>query len=193
MKFKKSIATAGLVVIAAIGLAACGTQSAQQKANISDVQASAQALNHLQIVQPTPLFPWSQVRQTQIAIETAQADTTQTTTFFFNQGVADPISTCPSIGVPVASTTELTNPQQVTPSSGRNASQVIAQADPTGVYPGNSTGTYVVCVSPDGKNYIQYWEGFVDSVTGPAVWNTTTHSVQMTGPSTAAVKTRPSA
>jgi hypothetical protein len=139
------------------------------------------------------MFQWSQLRQTLISIETAQADNTQTTTFFFNQGVQDPISSCPSIGFPVASTTELTNPLQNDGQGGQGAGAVIGQVDPTGVYSGSSTGTYVVCISANGGNYVQYWEGFVDNVTGPAVWNTTTHQVQLTGPSTTTVKTKPGA
>lgn len=187
---KKALATIGGIVLAAALLGACSNQ--QSAANANDVKTSGQALQQLQRAQPTPMFPWSQLRQTLISIETAQANSTQTTTFFFNQGVQEPISSCPSIGFPIASTTELTNPLQDNNNGPNgNAGVAIGQVDPTGVYAGASTGTYVVCVNADGSNFIQYWEGFVDNVTGPAVWNTTTHQVQLTGPSSAAVKTKP--
>jgi hypothetical protein len=192
---KRAFAIIGAIALAAVSLGACqGGSAAQQSSNNNDVQTSAKALQQLQRAQPTPLYQYSQQRQTLIAIENAQAGNTQTTSFFFNMGIQDPINSCPSIGFPIASTTELTNPLQDNNNGPNgNAGVAIGQVDPTGVYSGNSTGTYVLCVSPSGGNFIQYWEGFVDNVTGPAVWNTTTHQVQLTGPSSVAVKTKPGA
>lgn len=180
---KRRAAVIAAVIIGAVALGACNSSQANSIHN--DVQTSTQSLGQLQASQPTPEYKWSQIRQTLISVEDAQAHTVQTTTFMFNQGVQDPIASCPSIGEPVASTTELTNPTQ----SSNNTP--IGLADPTGVYSGPSTGTYTVCVSPNGGNYIQYWEGFVDTISGPAVWNTSTHSVTLTGPSTAQVKRNP--
>ena len=129
--------------------------------------------------QPVPQFTCIAVhRATLIDIEAAQAKTTQTTTFFFNQGVAQPTFSCPSIGFPVASTSELTNPEQ------NDSGVAIPQIDPNGVYSGDSTGTCnVVCVNGNGQTYLDYWEGFVQAVSGPAVWDTTTNSIKTTGPS----------
>jgi len=189
----RAITGVAAVVLTGIIVSACaqGGSAAQQAANGSDTQASATGFHQLQINQPVPLVNWSQYRETLIEIELAQAHTVQTTSFFFNQGVQDPVSTCPSIGFGVASTTELTNPlQDDLQGPNGNAGVALAQPDPTnGVYSGNSTGTYVVCVNGDGTNYINYWEGFVQTVTGPAVWNESTHSVQLTGPSSVHVKT----
>ena len=193
---KRGLGIGALVIAGALTLGACSQSvdsSAQQAANQTDAQKSGAALHQLQIAQPIPQYNWSQYRETLIQIENAQANTVQTTSFFFNQGVADPIQTCPSIGFGIASTTELTNPLQAVDNSGGNggyAMTTIGQVDPTGVYSGNSTGTYVVCVNSDGSNYFQYWEGFVDTVTGPAVWNQSTHSIQLTGPSTTHVNTK---
>ena len=194
-KITKGLGIGALVFVGALTLGACSTSldsSSQRAANSNDAQKSGAALHQLQINQPTPQYNWSQYRETLIQIENAQANSTQTTSFFFNQGVADPIQSCPSIGFGMASTTELTNPLQAVDGSGGNGGYgitTIGQADPTGVYSGNSTGTYVVCVNADGSNYFQYWEGFVDTVTGPAVWNESTHQVQLTGPSTTHVNT----
>ena len=168
-----------LLVLASVGLAACGG------ANAVDQRTSAKILRQYEISQPAPLFKWSQIRQTLIDIETAQAHVTQTTSFFFNLGVSKPIQSCPSIGFPVATTTEITNPQQAVGDSGGTA---IAQIDPNGVYTGNSTGTYVLCVAPNGSTYAQYWEGYVDTVSGPAVWDAAVGSVRLTGPSSASFK-----
>jgi hypothetical protein len=131
----------------------------------------------METAQPAPVFTWSQIRQTLIDIETAQAKTIQTTTFFFNLGVKAPVNTCPSIGFPVATTDEITNPSRIDAGYA-----VIPQIDPNGIYTGNSTGTYVLCVGSDGSTYGVYWEGYVYAVTGPATWNAATGSVQETGP-----------
>ncbi len=186
---KKIILSTFAVMLFGVSLAACSSTtpsavSQEQRATANDLQQLLQS-------QPVPNFNWSQLRQTLIDIETAQAQTTQTTSFMFNMGVTDPISSCPSIGFPLAATTELTNPKQaVWNSNGSGLSGVsIAQIDPNGVYSGNSTGTYVLCVNADGSTYVDYWEGYVQTVSGPAVWDEATHSIKLTGPSTVAVKT----
>lgn len=154
---RTAMAVVGLTA-GALALGACNSSPQARDQNIS-----TQVLGQYENSQPVPQFKWSQIRQTAIDIETAQAHTTQTTSFFFNMGVAKPWS-CPSIGFPVAATTELTNPQQ------NNSGVALSQIDPNGIYAGNSTGTYVLCVSPSGKPYAQYWEGFVSTVDGAAVW-----------------------
>ena len=42
--------------------------------------------------------------------------------------------------------------------------------DPTGVYTGDSTGTYVACVATDGTTYPGYNEGYVQIIGAPATW-----------------------
>jgi hypothetical protein len=174
------------ILFGGVILSACGN-NAQTNAFTNDQNNSAQALVQLQKAQPTPVFKYSQLRETLIEIESAQANTTQTTTFFFNQGVADPTFSCPSIGFPLASTTELTNPDQIVNSHSNQS--VISQSDPTGVYAGASTGTYVVCVANNGTTYLDYWEGFVQTVSGPAVWSN--GGIHVTGPSTVTIKSKP--
>lgn len=190
MKITKKVALAGAagVVLTLVGGGiAVGDQTS---ALFNDQISSARSLDQLQRAQPAPYFKFSQVRQTLIEVEKAQANDTQTTSFGFNQGSTTPVWTCPSIGVPLASTTQLTNPEQLYQDSYPNggADTALPQVDPTGVYTGQSTGTYVLCIAPNGSTYLQYWEGFVDTVTGPAVWNTSTNSIQLTGPSTVNVK-----
>lgn len=162
-----------ILITAIIVLAGCASSNSNSK----ETAQARQQLGAYEQSQPVPQFAKSQIRQTAIDIENAQAGTTVTTSFFFNQGVQDPISSCASIGFPVASTVQLTNPLAKVP----NHDLVINQIEPTGVYTGNSTGTYVLCVNAAGKPYAQYWEGFVNTVTGPASWNTTTHQVELTG------------
>lgn len=187
MSFTRKLITGALALTCVIALAACdsGTTGKQADAVNNDQQSSADALVQLQAAQPTPAFQYSQLRQTVIDIEKAQAGTTQTTTFFFNQGVANPVDTCPSIGFPVPATDQLTNPQQIIRDRGdRNGGNIaIPQVDPTGVYSGDTAGTYVLCVDGQGKAYANYWEGFVKTVSGPAVWDAKSGTVQLTGPS----------
>lgn len=132
--------------------------------------------------QPLPAFNWSQLRQNLIEIETAQARGVQTTSFFFNQGVPNPISSCPSIGAPIPTTDQLSNPTKIehhgTDGGGNIATD---QMEPNGTYTGSSSGTYVMCVGGNGKAYAFYWEGYVATVFGNGTWNDTTHQVEMKG------------
>ena len=167
----------------ALTVAACGGNhvSAQQLESKQQAQASLS----LDLAQPLPHFNYSQIRQNLIEIETAQADGVQTTSFFFNQGVPNPVQSCPSIGAPIPTTTQLSNPlQQVRDPNGGSVpgSSVLGQEDPNGVYSGDSTGTYVMCVGADGKAYADYWEGFVQTVFGAAHWDASAHQVVLDGP-----------
>lgn len=186
---------AALVVIGAIAalttLSACTSSHSVQK-TAQQQESTAQAADSLtlQTGQPVPHFDWSQIRQTVISVEGAQAHVVQTTTFFFQQGMQDPYFICNSIGFPVASTTELTNPQQVVQDHNQygGGNVAIGQQDPTGVYTGQSAGTYVICVQPNGQAEIQYAEPNVHTVGGPAAWDRDKHQIVLTGTSTVSVQ-----
>lgn len=169
-------------VVAAV-LAACGSGN-----NGNRLESRAQAADTfgLELSQPIPHYNFSQIRQNLIELETAQADGVQTTSFFFNQGVANPVQSCPSIGAPIPTTDQLSNPDQVikdnTGLNNGGGNVTIGQMDPNGVYSGQSSGTYVMCVSPAGKAYADYWEGFVQTVFGAAHWDAATHQIVLDGP-----------
>lgn len=167
------------VVALSVGCDSMNPPSSNQK----DQNVSQSILDGYQKAQPVPVKPWSQLRQNLIEIESSQADTTQTTSFFFNQGVPDPLISCPSIGFPIPSTYQLTNPEQVI-NKGQydNGSVVIPQIEANGVFTGDTSGTYVICIDATGKPYASYWEGFVNTVTGPAVWDKDAKTVKLTGP-----------
>ncbi len=143
-----------------------------------------QQLSQYLISQPVPQFNWSQLRQNLIEIQTAQANGTATTSFFFNQGIPDPIHACPSIGFAIPATYQLTNPDQITnvdtPGEGGTA-VTTGQLEATGVYTADTTGTSVICIDDKGEGYAFYWEGFVSTVAGPAKWNVDTRQVELTG------------
>lgn len=166
---------AGAIVSTALfGVAACGSTSnaTQTDSNAMNTQLQQYQLNG----QNVPFFLWAQYRQTAIDVETAQANGVATTSFFFQYGSATPIKSCPSIGFPMASTTELTNPLQGDSSGGSTGNIAIGQMDPNGTFPGNSTGTYVVCVT-HGQKEITYWEGDVETEGGAAHFDTATHTI----------------
>jgi len=173
---RKILAVSALTTLA-VALTACAPN--QSKGQKLESQQQSQDQTALLLAQPLPHFNYSQIRQNLKEIETAEANGVETTSFFFNLGVRDPIQTCPSIGAPIPTTDQLSNPNQVLYHHG---DAVLSQMDPTGVYTGDSTGTYVLCVGADGKPYAEYWEGYVSTAFGPAKWNEQTHMIELVGP-----------
>lgn len=180
MRFIKitAIAVAALLTLSACSEGRNATVSREKKS------ATTQLDQYLQS-QPIPLFTTSQLRQNLIDIETAQVKSTVTTSFFFNQGIVDPVHSCASIGFPIPGTFQLTNPLQKL----RDSEAVIAQMESNGVYTGDTTGTTAICVDENGDGYAFYWEGFVSAVAGPAEWDTTTKQIVLTGSPTAEFST----
>jgi hypothetical protein len=182
-----------LAALAACVLFVSGCSSTSKPASGEKKESDAQhrVTESLVTNQPIPSGNYSQMRQTLIEVERAQIEGAQTTSFFFNQGVQDPVKSCPSIGTPIPNTASLTNPSQVTKvdlsgSGSANESQTIHQMDPNGIYvPDSSTGTYVLCVADSGKPYVSYWEGFVQTEYAPATWDKNAHEVKLTGAPTA--------
>ena len=133
--------------------------------------------------QPIPALTNSQTRENLIEIQEAIAEGVSTTSFFFNLGDQDPIDSCPSIGVPIPASTQLTNPEQIINPPGDASAANLPQMDPTGVYTGETTATYVLCVDAKAGPYVSYWEGFVKTEFAPATWNESKHQVELLGPS----------
>jgi hypothetical protein len=191
--FKKSAISAFVVGVAITGsVVACSSASSPAPVNQASAAASKEAAaqgadsNNLQTNQPTPIYQYSQERETLINVEDIEANGENTTTFgISNDGSL--VWECSSIGMPVAADDELTNPdqQESQPDGGgyqeNPGDNVLPQEDPTGVYTGDTTGTNTLCVDNQGKEYIQYWEGYTDAVSGDATYNNTTHTVQLLG------------
>lgn len=173
----------GTAVIAAAGLTAtaCGGDSQQAESN----QAQA-GINLLLSNQPVPVFATSELRRNLAEVEAIQALGTPTTSFFFATGAATsgpgahPVKVCASQGEPIHATDSLSNPHQTV--SG-NSGAVIDQMDPNGIYPGNSEGTYVLCLTASGQPKMSYYEGVVEAESGTAVWNNSTGMIDDEGPS----------
>ncbi len=189
---RQAISALSIAAVTGFGLAACtsaSNSSGQQQEN----QAQRQDTQSLVRNQQIPHFSWSMERQILIDAETAAADGTQSTSFFFIQGVRDPVFVCPSLGLGVPDTAQLSNPQQVVNDGYPNGGQglTVGQMDPFGVYsPPASEGTYVICVGSGGKPYLERAEEFVHTVLGPAVWDYGTHQIKVTGAPTYNVKVK---
>lgn len=198
MRLNRRAVTA-LAGAAAIGVTVLCTASAcqnSQPAGQSQENTAQQADQaSLEASQPLPHYNYSVIRQTLIDAETIAANGTQTTSFFFQMGSPDPVYSCPSLGMPVPNTASLSNPQQVVPDpNASSGSEVIGQEDPDGIYqPSASDGTYVICLNSAGAKYLDYWEGNVLTVGGPAEWDASTHSLKVIGAPSAAVHTAPTA
>lgn len=175
-----------IILIFAIFMTSCSSD--QEDVLAKDEEAASDQLSQYQQAQPVPVFNYSQLRQNLIEIETAQANATVTSSFMFllsGSGTTGPlVYQCPSIGFPIPATYQLTNPESAINGSNGRAFE-LPQIEATGVYTGDTTGTYVICVGDDGKPFAFYHEGFVATVTGPAHWDNSLGEIVMDGPSTA--------
>lgn len=191
MKFTTSKASTGLaaVIAAAIVLTGCSHgPSVQQR----EQQQQTQDTQSLDNNQPLPHYNWSMERQILIDAENASAFGTQSTSFFFVQGVRDPVFVCPSLGLGVPDTAQISNPEQIAPISGKwgGGATTLPEEDPYGIYtPPTSEGTFVVCVGSNGKPYLHRAEEYIDTVLGAARWDYNTHTEVLTGAPTYSVKT----
>lgn len=178
----KRSAIGTVIVCCVMVVSSCGLDN--RSATDKDKAATDAGLSKLQNAQPVHQYDYSQMRQTVIDVEDAQAKGTQTTSFWFSRGAGgqgNPLGWCPSIGFPVPATAQLTNPQQTQGDHGA----VISQAESTGVFTGDSSGTYVVCVGNGGKPFFAYVEADVITIGGPAEWRD--GKIQQTGDPTIAV------
>lgn len=160
-----------IVLVPVMLLGSACMSSKQNKAAGKDHAAEQKAVsdgfNRQEKSQPVPTFDWSQVRQTLIDVEGAQATGATTTTAFYLEGIGL-IGWCPSIGAPVASTAQLSASKQFVdlPGDHTNSLVEVDQGEPTGIYPGASTGTWTICLDDNGKKFGHYWEGYVASDIG---------------------------
>jgi|SRR5579859_468070 len=198
--YKREMKTAkmvfgSVVIIGTVFIGAVACTSAASKTSSGQAAENQAARDGEQLLvnnQPVPVFAKSQERQNLIDLETALAKGAQTKSFMFPMGAATsdgkfdypPFKVCNSIGGPIATGTELTNPTQVVtnsyPSGG--AALTVDQMDPTGVYSSqSSSGTWVMCLDSAGNIRPFYWEGPVATTFGDAKWNPDTKQIDDIG------------
>jgi hypothetical protein len=180
MTRRRGIICAVMLAVLGLVLAGCSTSSGTG-ASTGDQQSQVQQqkdTTQLEYVEPLPSFQYSQIRFDLIQVEAIEALGLNSTSFAFMPGITHPVWSCPSIGLPMAATDELSNPvqpqwQYTGGSNGNSVAGVgVGQEDPNGIFQGDTTGTYVLCVDPQGRQYLQYNEGYTDTTTQPgAHWN----------------------
>ncbi len=171
-------------------LGACDTSSGTSGGSTGNAAQNAQQQKdnaQLEFVQPIPFFPYSEIRQNLIEIEAIQALGISSTSFVFIQGIDHPVLVCPSQGVPVPATDEMTNPVVPVWNSGSwsqgyaVAGVGVGQQDPVGVFQGDTTGTNGLCLNNAGQPYDIYNEAQYVTVTANAVWNKSTGMIDVLG------------
>lgn len=188
-KRRLTIIAGVLGTVLTLGTVAACSSSGTTSTNGNAAQNAQQSIDDTQLAftQPIPDFPFSQIRQNLIEIEAIQALGISSTSFIFVQGINHPVLVCPSQGVPVPATDEITNPvvaQWNSGGSGGNygvAGVTVGQDDPTGVFQGDTTGTNGLCVNSAGNPYDVYNEAYYITVTAPAYWDNTTGQIVVTG------------
>lgn len=171
---RRRVAAVLTAVAAGGALAACSGSSGSPSPTQQETGAVTHNFTTMERTQPVPQADSSQLRQTIIDAETAQIHGIATTSFFYNMGSQVPVMTCPSLGFPVPSTDQLTNPEKADQHGQYGDGTVtLPQGEPTGVYTGDTTGTYVVCVLSNGQKQVDYWEGFVYTAGGAAHFDKT--------------------
>lgn len=166
----KAIAAVAVVGTSVAVLAACGSNNpalGHDQGIAADQLATYQGGG-----QEVHSYKHSQYRATLQDAEDYEAHGVTTTSFDVSYA-GTLLFSCPSIGLPVHATDSLTNPNQLTYNSisGNGVSGVLPQMENTGVYPGSSSGTFELCVRPDGSTYINYNEGEVHTIGAPAHWD----------------------
>lgn len=158
---------AGCVLLVAASACTEDDSGDQRSAREREEDATGRAMNRMTQSQQIPEFDYSQERQTLIDVLTVRAEGTH--------GTAQALSLsgelmwwCPTVGAPIPSTYQLTNPDQITGRGGANhyEGQVIPQAEPTGVYSSESAATWVVCLDDNGAAFGQYDEANVRWTSG---------------------------
>lgn len=169
---RRRILAALLALGACIALAAACTEDQnadEQGRNVEEREDSAtdRSMNRMTQSQQIPEFDFSQERQTLIESLTIRAEGTHGTAQVFNLD-GSLRWWCPTIGAPVPSTYQLTNPWDVEWKGGHNGNSGvgIARSEPTGVYSGDSQATWIVCTDDNGTAYGRYAESDVEWTSG---------------------------
>jgi len=168
---KRNRIIAGLTLAGALLLGACDDNSDRNntaREAINDQQTAINnGLSRQLDSQQVPTFDYSEERQTLIDVLTIRADGSIGTTSFYLEGVGL-VGWCPSSGAPVPSTYQLTPPEQYIALEDDDTRQKFptALAEPTGVFPGDSAATWVVCLDDAGNPFGVYHEGPVNSIIG---------------------------
>lgn len=157
----KTKARLGLMAVAGVLVlltSACFDEDDDGDARNREQEAIDTGFERLTQSQQVPSFDYSQERQTLIDVLTARAEGTHGTAYARSLS-GDLVWWCPTVGAPIPSTYQLTNPDRVVGGDGANTEeQVIPLGEPSGVYTGESAATWTMCLDDAGTPFAQYEE-----------------------------------
>jgi len=137
---KKKIILCFILLVFSVMLVACDETQPQTESQQVNQQQQTFSSN-----QPLHTYDYSPERDELQQIYDARMKVVNTWTVIYSYGKA--VFVCPSKGYPIPYTTQLTNPDQVTSGSDTaNPGVVIPQAEPNGLYTGQTTATWVLCI-----------------------------------------------
>jgi len=135
------------IIIAAIGITACGDKSQEKK----DQEMAAAQQGQYAASQPVPMYDWSLERHMIIELYNLRNLKAVTHSVWrSDRGMIE--GDCPSIGFGIPYDTSLTNPLTAV-DFGRNAydRRVVEQAEPNGIFASkNTAATWVLCAGKTG-------------------------------------------
>jgi hypothetical protein len=164
---RRRAAAAVAVVALVLGAGACTKKENQSDQVREDEQSSInRGFDRVARSQQVPTFDYSQERATLIDVLTMRAEGTHGTAYATTMN-GELIWWCPTVGSPVPSTYQLTNPDQiVTPGKSERGTSTVALGEPTGVYTGDSAATWTVCLDDNGTAFGKYEEANVGWTSG---------------------------
>lgn len=169
---KKIWMTFGAFLLVLIGvLSACSLDSSSpENQNKNEAQKVNDQQAHYASTQPVPYFNYSLERAVDIQIYIARQKAVDTWTVVYNYG--NPIFSCASKGFPIPYTDQLTNPEAVDEAHNyTNWGATLPQAEPNGLYTGNTSATFVLCIrqKPGGGTELvpEYFESDVQTFSHP--------------------------
>lgn len=159
-----------IVALLVVVLSSCSNPESSKDAGKNAVQENESindGITKMSKSQQVPSFDYSQERQTLIDVLTIRATGAVSTTAVYVEGVGL-IGWCPSFGAPIPSTYQLTAGTQYADIPGDDSRELfpLEQGEPTGDYPGDSAGTWILCLDDQGKKFAHYAEGIVDTTVG---------------------------
>jgi hypothetical protein len=157
----KKLAIGGLLLGFVVLLAGCDSEANRDERGKVNQQQRIYVQN-----QPAPMFDWSLERHIMIQLYKARNEAVVTYSYVRNwQG--EIVFNCKSIGFPLPSNSQLTNPEALAVDGYRD-SATLPQAEPNGLYSSPSTsGTFVFCLNSDGTISPSYFEADVEAHLAP--------------------------
>lgn len=149
----KNLTAAAVLAVTALALGGCSDTTSGDS---SERKFTAQSQQHFDTAQPPHQYDASQARENLLSAQDAMAQGANSWTVQTVPGVGITFQ-CPSVGMPIPFSTQITNPQKIAYNG--NGNVTLPQQEPYGLYtPDGVAATYANCVLPDGSIGIFYSE-----------------------------------